>query len=541
MSAKTINRPVMSVDRSNQLDLLDGLNIAVSQEEVRRKDRNMERPIIFNDPDPKEIFLGGVRLDNYLRSTGDRSAFVVRRMMEQHDWSKFEKNYRREGRRAYAPRCMLGLILYGVMHGVSSLRDLERLARVDLGCLWVSGGIQPDHSIIGRFIQQHEDLLSEESFDNLVRQVLKATGSNTQSIAGDGTVVEAAASRYKLLKLEAAQEAAQQARQAAQANPEDNQLARRSALADEVQSTLEQRQAVRKHKGKNADGLQVSPIEPQAVVQPLKDKKTFAPSYKPSVLANKARVIIAQTVDGSSETKVVEALLDKAKQHGNIQEGLFDAGYHSIKVIEATQVRRIELLCPEGRSEGKDWNKQSDKYYPKNQFHYDSTQDAYHCPAGNTLVKVSRYKGTTEQPGYIAYGTSACGDCAQQSHCTKSARGRRIKRYEGDEAKDALRLKMKEPEVRRRYVQRQAMVEPVFSVLKLRQGLRRFKRRGLKGVQTEFALHAMAYNLSRVVALAILIALYTRFQAVIIELYKNYSTEARQHFADKTERYVALY
>ena len=81
----------MSVDRSNQLDLLDGLNIAVSQEEVRRKDRNVERPIIFNDPDPKEIFLGGVRLDNYLRSTGDRSAFVVRRMMEQHDWSKFEK------------------------------------------------------------------------------------------------------------------------------------------------------------------------------------------------------------------------------------------------------------------------------------------------------------------------------------------------------------------------------------------------------------------------------------------------------------------
>ena len=126
--------------------------------------------------------------------------------------------------------------------------------------------------------------------------------------------------------LEAAQEAAQ-------ANPEDNQLARRSALADEVQSTLEQRQAVRKHKGKNTDGLQVSPIEPQAVVQPLKDKKTFAPSYKPSVLANKARVIIAQTVDGSSETKVVEALLD-----------IHDFRHLSLDCTKITQQRSASIL-----------------------------------------------------------------------------------------------------------------------------------------------------------------------------------------------------
>jgi len=55
---------------------------------------------------------------------------------------------------------MMGLILYGVMQGVHSLRDLERLARLDLGCMWVSGGIMPDHANIGRFIVMHEDLLA---------------------------------------------------------------------------------------------------------------------------------------------------------------------------------------------------------------------------------------------------------------------------------------------------------------------------------------------------------------------------------------------
>ncbi|MEJ2621747.1 MAG: transposase [Candidatus Thiodiazotropha sp.] len=59
------------------------------------------------------------------------------------------------------------------------------------------------------------------------------------------------------------------------------------------------------------------------------------------------------------------------------------------------------------------------------------------------------------------------------------------------------RQKMEKPENRQFYGKRQGMVEPVFSQLKCRQGLRRFRRKGLKAVRCEFALHAMAYNLSR--------------------------------------------
>jgi len=56
---------------------------------------------------------------------------------------------------------------------------------------------------------------------------------------------------------------------------------------------------------------------------------------------------------------------------------------------------------------------------------------------------------------------------------------------------------MEEPEARERYLKRQGMVEPLFSQLKCRQGLRRFRRKDLKAVQCEFALHAMACNLGR--------------------------------------------
>ncbi|MGS0627183.1 MULTISPECIES: transposase [Photorhabdus] len=44
-------------------------------------------------------------------------------------------------------------------------------------------------------------------------------------------------------------------------------------------------------------------------------------------------------------------------------------------------------------------------------------------------------------------------------------------------------------------------VNPVFSALRGIQGLERFRRRGLSAVRGEFTLHAIAYNLSRAVAL----------------------------------------
>jgi hypothetical protein len=239
-------------------------------------------------------------------------------------------------------------------------------------------------------------------------------------------------------------------------------------------------------------------VEPEAVVQPQKDKKTFAPSDKPSVLANAARVIVGWDLDPSSETTVVAPMLERAERLGGVQSALFDAGYHSDAVLEATAERGIELLCPEGQALSEDdWRRQSDKQYPKSQFVYDPASDSYTCPAGARLTPTDRCHGKHPRDHYIRYATPAC---ASRARCTRGEGGRQIKRYRGDAAKEALRAAMTDPERRRRYRQRQAMVESVFSVLKQRQGLTRFRRRGLAAVRREFALHVMAYNLGRAIA-----------------------------------------
>jgi IS5 family transposase len=365
---------------------------------------------------------------------------------------------------------------------------------------WLTGGITPDHSVIGRFLNDHAQRLSEEFFESLTREVLKVTRSSTQSLAGDGTVVQAAASRYRGVKQEAAEEAAKESRRRAEADPENEKLGRQAEQAEGVAQAVRERVATRKRqRSKKAKDAKVSPSEPEAVFQPLKDK-SIAPSYKPTLLANQERIIVGQQVQASSETRGFGALLRQAKRiNGGVKQLLLDAGFFVGKVMETALAEGVEdLLCPKGATLGSRKNKSS-KGFAKSAFHYDEQSDCYECPAGEKLVPVGQSHDDGKR--FTRYGGAPCQHCELRDQCTSNPRGRTVKRYEDDEIKDALREVMRHPAAQREYSRRKGMVEPVFSELKGLQGLQRFRRRGLDKVRLEFALHATAHNLRRLVAL----------------------------------------
>jgi hypothetical protein len=60
-----------------------------------------------------------------------------------------------------------------------------------------------------------------------------------------------------------------------------------------------------------------------------------------------------------------------------------------------------------------------------------------------------------------------------------------------------LREKLRSPQGRRMYQRRQAVVEPVFGILKEQRSMRKFRRRGLAAVTMEWMMAAIAYNLTR--------------------------------------------
>lgn len=480
-----------------QFDLFAEVPTEVPTVQVRKALHSERR---FLSGDPSRIFVGVVPLERYLRHAGEKTALTVGRLLDELDWKEFEQRYAATGRAPYAPRGMMGLILYGIMQGIHSLRALERLARLDLGCMWVSGGIMPDHAIIGRFITLHDASLTQTFFESLTRLILKACQVSSTCIAGDGTVIEAACSYYKLLKEEAVAAQAEAATAALTQHPADPQILQATRHALECQRLFNARKANRQAWGRLAGSLRISGREPEAMVQRLKRGRGFAASYKPSILANEDRLITALAVDASSETAVLARMLDQHVRVAGMQpsEVLLDAGYFDDTVINVTTERDIRLLCPPGQQFTPD---RAGGLFHKSHFCYDPDSDTYRCPAGKEMIPISSVTASVSNREHKVYAASAYNsDCPLHGRCTR-ARVRKIKRYKEDAQREALRLTMAHPEAQCLFSRRKVMVEPVFSSLRYQQKLDRFRRNGLAAVRREFALHAMAYNLRRAAGL----------------------------------------
>jgi transposase len=444
--------------------------------------------IQFLSPSPETIFIGEVPLRGYLRENDLGWVIRLRAELEAADLSALIAAYDPLGRRAIHPVVLLGLVFYGIIERHSSLRSLEKLAKRDVGAWWLTGGLQPDHSTIGEFLRRHAAVLTEAFFITLTRQLCRKLKLTAGTVAGDGTVIEAAASHYRLLQAEAARVAASKA-------PDDERAQTTAAIANS-------REAERQARGEDPGKVRLSPVEPEALVQKQKND-TYRPSYKPSVLAHESGLIVGQRVEPGAEAAVLPDLLS---QHelvlGSLpQRTLLDAGYHTHEVLGLFVSLELDVLCPAGTATAGRWRKQGARgRYGKADFVYDETRDQYACPAGQRL----RYRGSSRNRHgrrYRAYDGAPCAACAQRGRCTTAKAGRVLHRFEGDELKEAMRQVLAQPAARQAYARRRAQVEPVFAELRERQGLTRFRRRGLAGVRLEFALHCTAYNLKRTLRL----------------------------------------
>jgi len=457
---------------------------------------------VFLDADPCELFVGAQRLDAYLREVGLGWVLRLAGLLRELDLSALIGRYQPSGRKAFHPRTLLGLIVYGIVNRQWSLRELEGLARRDVGAWWMCGGHQPDHSTIGKFIVLHSEVLTDEFFVTLVKHLVARMRLGPTLTAGDGTIIDAAACRFRLLRVEAAQQAAQEMAAQAAAAPDDAELKRKAELARVAARLGEQRLTRRRaYEGKTAE-VRVSLQEPEAVNQRTKDNMRRL-AYKPVVLANADKLIVGQRVEPSNEILAIEPMVEQHRAvFGSMPPTLLlDGGFNRNTLWGALVERGIDVLCPTGRTDGDgDWQKRSSLRgkFTKREFRYEAARDLYHCPAGRELPFAHQdHDGLGNQ--FRRYLGRQCGDCPLRSHCTDSRVGRTLKRYPGEEFREWMSQLMDHPQARATYRRRQAIVEPCFAELRERQGLKRFHRRGLKAVRAEFALHCMALNLKRAV------------------------------------------
>lgn len=451
----------------------------------------------FTDDRPEHLFVGPLRLDAYLKSRGMGWVVRLRSELARVDYAPLVASYPGTGRHPFHPRTLLGLIVYGILNGQWSLRALENLAARDVGAWWICGGHQPDHSTIGDFITRHSATLTQEFVRALIKDLVGRMRLQPGVVAGDGTVVEAAASHYRKLTTEAAQAAADHARQAATAEPTNAAAQARAEQAQQAAQVAADRTAQRQRHGKATESVVVSAREPAAVMQPRKDgAMRFA--YKPSTLVHESGLIVALAVHASSETAVVDDLVEQHVGAFGVPPptALFDAAYCQAALLQDLVARNVNVLCPAGKTtQGDDWEKQGYRgLFGKARFAYDADANVYHCPAGAALRQSERGRDAHGRP-HRTYTTKACAGCALRAQCTTSRTGRKVKRYDGEEFKEAMAAVLRHPAARAEYRRRAPIVERPFAEFRERQALHRFHRGGLVGAQVEFALHVIAFDL----------------------------------------------
>ena len=94
-------------------------------------------------------------LADFLKEAGFSYIFAVRELVWGLDLSQILSGCKSGGRRLYHPAGIICLILHGIMEGKTSFRELESLSRSDVRSWWLTGGVMPDYSVIGRFINKN--------------------------------------------------------------------------------------------------------------------------------------------------------------------------------------------------------------------------------------------------------------------------------------------------------------------------------------------------------------------------------------------------
>jgi transposase len=462
-----------------------------------------------------------------------------------------------EGKPPYHPRDLSGLYLYGMMNRIRSSRQLESASHNRLDVIWLMQGQKPDHSTIASFVSRHGKHL-RKLFRDVLGVAVRAGLVGWDHLAVDGTKIEADAGKNsvrsekkiaswlshldeKIDTLEA--EWAENERREAllfgdrapwvppKSRSEKHKLAKLQRQRDRLDQALRQ---IERRREECSSGQPPKPIA--STTDPdsrcMKDKEGRSkPNYNGQAAVDDAHGVIAavevndQPDDSGQLTPLVEQTIENcgpkpqavsadsqyntgpelaSMEEKGIVSYLPDSGHNS----EAAPLDEAAGQALEAVGQGQTLTNEQWEALPRNAggridksaFCYDRQKDEYRCPAGRGLRVLRTSRDTKKKWGTAIrrqYGhPSACASCAHAAQCCKDpAKGRVINRDQYEDHRQRLRERMATEVGQATYRRRKYTVEPRFGQIKHVLGVRRFMRRGLEAVRTEWSLVCTAVNI----------------------------------------------
>ncbi len=411
---------------------------------------------------------------------------VFNDIIDRLDLRPLDANYKtsgvNSGAPAWHPAMLLKLLFRGYAHGIRASRQLAEFARFDVRAMWLCGEQRPKHAAIANFRTRHANSLAGV-FVQILGVAAELGIDSCGHWAIDGTRVLANAGRKAIAdgeRLEAERDRLQDEidaalREAAVADradatlfdddddpdsDDDNngydlppELRRKQDRVDRIEAALRR---LRETKSRTANAT-----DPDAPTMARTDLGVAAPAFNAQL-----------TVDVGSGLIVACDVTDRHTDSGQLLPQLDQA-------IANTGGKPAAVLADTGYASG---------------------------PGFAGLVERDRKERQYTEAGSCSRTVYRCTDCAEcplAAACKRSNVKRRTLRVsEHEPLQESMRARMATKDGKAAYVKRKSSVEPAFGTLKSARGFRRFLLRGRASATAEWCLVCSAFNVTRLVRLA---------------------------------------
>lgn len=405
------------------------------------------------------------------------------------------------GRPAYHPSTMLKLYIYGYLNRIQTTRRLERESGRNIELMWLLGRLRPDFKTISNFRRSNGKAIRKvcAEFVGLCR---KLDLFSQALVAIDGSKFKASNNRDKNFtpaKLKRRMEEIEKsiARYFSRLDRVDDEepdaASQAGKLEDKIASLKEEVKRLKALEPEvlSAPDKQLSMIDPDA--RSMRSRGTGMVGYnvQTAVDAEHHLIVTHEVTKQNNDRDFLTAMAIKARTEMGVEEleVVADRGYYKSQEIKASEEAGLRVLIPKPRTSGN----RARGLYDRSDFRYNPSEDAYHCPAGETL----NWRMTTQEKGQNLhrYWSSNCRACKLKSKCT-TGKERRVTRWEHEEVLERMEQRLaRDPDKMRTRCQ---TVEHPFGTIKHWMGATHFQMTTLKHVSTEMSLHVLAYNMKRV-------------------------------------------
>jgi transposase len=407
------------------------------------------------------------------------------------------------GRPGYNPGDLLRLYLYGYLNRIRSSRRLEKEAARNLELMWLLGKLRPDFKTIADFRRDNGAAIRQvcreltllcKELDLFGGELIAIDGSRFQAVNGQ----KRSFGEKKLARLIEEIDAKIEA-YLKQLDSQDVEEARlRTPTAEQMQQTLEQWQERKQRYQRYQRQLQQSGEKQISLTDPDSRKITRGDSslvgYNVQVaIDEKHKLIVEHEVTNAvTDQGQLVPMAERAKQTLGVEvlEVVADMGYYDGAEGQKCGAQGLTVYIPKPQTSANT----KLGLFGKERFTYNPANDAYVCPAGETLT----YRFGTEEKGRKIryYSTAACRRCTLKAQCTRNKTNRRLTRWEYEDVLERMQQRLENhPEMMRK---RKAIVEHPFGTIKRGMEQSYFLMRGKKHVSTEMSLSILAYNITRV-------------------------------------------